>query len=678
MSGINGIYDIELNNVGYRLSRLPRAGRPYYTREEAPQFVNRNASGDSFYRDATFWSHWVQLTWENGAKQEFFDDAGRFWKSQGVNPTESEKLTLQKAKQAHSSLSGRQVTAFGRRNASYRLDAGFSDGAISSYLSGSWVHEMTSPSGRINKIRNIVTSGNNNSLYYMTGEVSGVGDNPTTSIGMVIKSGSDSGTFNSRGIDNNVGRASLDIAYYNNYFYAAAAYEGRIYKATDTSSNTCWTEDKLLRTVGFPWALQEYAGYLFIGGGRPYKGVSSDTYSGELWRHDGINYDLVAPFHWTEVRAMAVYNGTLFVGTYHGEVFIYDLTSLDKLFDIPGAPIIYDMEVFDDQLHIFTDSNSDGSHWVFDRRGFHVYSGVSSQITDGVIFENKLTQAAFDGTNSDIYQFYQAVDSFQPGGTLQTSYFDANLPSIDKLWKEVTLQWDSLPVSTSISIGYKFDESDNFTTLGTVSASASSRDFTFPFPSATFGKQISLQYTLSTSVSTSTPTLRKSITKYRTTPDFYYRWKLGIDTSDKIQYLDSSYATSSGRDFQSKLLNDKRLKSIVEFKDIDYTSTLIKGSLAASASIIPVFTDPTNLFPLQGRLRIPGTNEEVTYSSANVSAFTGVTRGIKKTTPTSASTSAVIDNSYRVVFDEINEQDFQLNLLSDRIENMTPIIVLEI
>ena len=679
MPSIGGVTDIELNNVGYKLSRQPRAKRPIYTREEAPQFVNRNASGDPFYRDATFWSHWVQLTWQNGAKQEFFNDAGRFWKNSATDPTESEKLTLSKNKQTHTQIASRQLTAFGQRNASYRLDAGFSDGGISSYLSGGWVHELACLSGRINRIRNIITSGNANIKFFLPGEVSASGD-PTATTGYIMVSGGEPGPlYGAFGMDLTVGRAVLDIAWYNNAFYAGTSYEGRIYKATDVSGSTCWDLDKLIRSSGFPWAMKEYAGYLFIGLGRPYKGTSSDNYNGELWRYDGTNYDLVTPFHWTEVTALEVYNGTLFIGTYHGEIFIYDLASLDKLFDLPGKPRINDFEVFEDRLHIFTDANADGAHWVFDRRGFHRPDGTSARITDAITFQNSLYTSVYDGsTNTDIYFNDLDMESYAPGGTLQTSYFDSNLPSLDKLWKETTLQWDNLPDSTSIKVDYKFDESDSFTTLGTISASASSREYTIPFPSATFSQKLSYQVTLSTSVSTNTPTLRRMITKYRTQPDFYYRWNLGIDSSDKIQYLDGSYATSSGRDFQSKLLTDKRLKSVVQFKDIDYTSAKINGSLAASATTIPIFSDPTGLFPLQGRLRIPGTHEEITYTSANMSAFTGITRGIKKTTPTSAATSATIDNSYRVMFDELNEQQFQLNLLADRIEDVTPVVLLEI
>src|SRR4030067_1997141 len=113
MPSIGGVYDIELNSVGYKLTKQTRTGRPIYSRDEAPQFVNRNASGDSFYRDATFWSHWVQLTWQNGAKQEFFNDAGRFWKNAATNPTESEELTLSKRVQSAPTVSAGEPRSFG-------------------------------------------------------------------------------------------------------------------------------------------------------------------------------------------------------------------------------------------------------------------------------------------------------------------------------------------------------------------------------------------------------------------------------------------------------------------------------------------------------------------------------------------------------------------------------------
>ena len=678
MSGIGGIYDIELNSVGYRLSRQPRTGRPVYTREEAPQFVNRNASGDSFYRDATFWSHWVQLTWQNGAKQEFFNDAGRFWKNSATDPTDGEKLLLSQRLETMPTVSVGITKVLGTRDRPYNsMYVGLADGNIYRYPSGNvstqtWAWDTSAVSGEVNFFLTDVSANGSNLLWAGFGTTSA--STPAPSVGLKQLVGAEPGTWSDVIVDSAAATfAATAMANWGGTYYVGTNIRGALYSSVD---GTAWNLQKEFFTPSTIWALKEYAGFLFIGLGKPNQGVSTDNYKGALYRYDGTTFSLVSPFDWTEVTALEVYNGTLFIGTFHGEIFIYDLASLDKLFDIPGAPRINGFSVFDDKLHIITESNSDGSHWVFDRRGFHRPTSLSSNTRAILPFYNKLNLGAYS-TTIDLYQQDSYV-KYNATGTLQTSYFDANLPSLDKLWKETTLQWDSLPDSTSVKIEYKGDESDSFTTLATVSASASSREYTFAFPSGVYDKKLSYQLTLSTSVSTQTPTLRRMITKYRVMPDFYYRWQLGVDTSEKIQLLDSSYATSSGRDLQSRLLTDKRLKSIVQFKDIDYTSAKINGSLAASAAIIPVFTDPTTLFPLQGRLRIPGTDEEVTYTSATVSSFLGVTRGIKKTRPVSAATSATIDNSYRVLFDELTEQQFSLNLLSDRIENVTPISLIEV
>ena len=682
MPGINGVTDVELNSVGYKLARQPRTGRAVYNREEAPQFVNRNASGDQFYRDATFWSHWVQLTWQNGAKQEFFNDAGRFWKNSSTNPTESEELTLSKRVQSAPTVSAGEPRSFGTREGGITsIYMGLSSGNVYRYPSAdvsteTWAWAASSVSGSINQIYGDVTSANLAIIWATTG-ILGANDRNTPSIGLLRLDGNEPGTWSNTIVDSTVARPSISISKYGDNLYVGAGDEGRLYKSTD--GGVTWTKDKQFNSFGYPWALKEYAGFLFIGGGKPYGAatLSADTYGGELWRYDGASYDLVAPFTWTEITTMEVYNGLLFIGTYHGEIFIYGLTSLDKLFEIPGNPRINRFETVDDNLLVFTESNTDGSVWLFDRRGFHRPTNHTVNTRTGGFKRGRLYIISYNTTPVTDFLDYEST-LYQPGGTLQTSYFDANLPSIDKLFKETTLQWDNMPTSASVRVQYQFDESDSLTDLGTVSASASSREYTFPFTSAVFAKKLSYTITLSSSISTQTPTLRRQITKYRTMPDFYYRWRMGIDSSDKIQYLDGSYATSSGRDFQTKLLQDKRTKSVFQYKDIDYTSAKINGSLAASATTIPIFTDPTGLFPLQGRLRVPGTNEEVLYTSANQSAFTGVSRGIKMTTPTSAATSATIDNSYRVVFDEIDEQQFSLNLLADRLENITPIVLLEI
>ena len=96
MAALNGKYSIKIGNFGFILAKLVRAGRHAYSREEAPAFVNKFSSGEPNYRDSTFFPHWVQLNWQNGFDQEFFEDGGKFYRSANLDITNVSKLTLER------------------------------------------------------------------------------------------------------------------------------------------------------------------------------------------------------------------------------------------------------------------------------------------------------------------------------------------------------------------------------------------------------------------------------------------------------------------------------------------------------------------------------------------------------------------------------------------------------
>ncbi|MCK9370693.1 hypothetical protein M0R04_12355, partial [Candidatus Dojkabacteria bacterium] len=85
MAALNSKYNIKIGNFGFILAKLVRAGRHAYSREESPSFVNKFSSGEPNYRDSTFFPHWVQLNWQNGFDQEFFEDGGKFYRSANID-----------------------------------------------------------------------------------------------------------------------------------------------------------------------------------------------------------------------------------------------------------------------------------------------------------------------------------------------------------------------------------------------------------------------------------------------------------------------------------------------------------------------------------------------------------------------------------------------------------------
>lgn len=96
MGALNSKYHVKIGNFGFLLAKQSRTDRHVYSREEAPNFVNKFSSGEPNYRDSTFFPHWVQLNWQNGFGQEFFDDGGKFYRSTNLDTTEQQKLKLER------------------------------------------------------------------------------------------------------------------------------------------------------------------------------------------------------------------------------------------------------------------------------------------------------------------------------------------------------------------------------------------------------------------------------------------------------------------------------------------------------------------------------------------------------------------------------------------------------
>lgn len=126
---LEGKYHIKLDTNGFIIPHAAN-GRFLYEKKPAPSFVNKTSSGDSSYRDASFWQFWAQINWRNGSKQERFDDGGKFWKSSNIDITQMEKVKLSPplvsagqvvaGEEARASLSWRGAQAWWNGNYTYR------------------------------------------------------------------------------------------------------------------------------------------------------------------------------------------------------------------------------------------------------------------------------------------------------------------------------------------------------------------------------------------------------------------------------------------------------------------------------------------------------------------------------------------------------------------------------
>ncbi len=684
MGAIDGKYNVEVDGLGYTLARQPRTKRQIYQRNEAPSFVNKFGSGDPSYRDSSFWSNWVQINWQNGVRQEQFNDEGRFLYDENINIHEEGRFTLAPKLEVHTQLtSAYAVCAMNEAwwgGTDYRLYAGAGDGIYEFNGTNTWDVKY-----RVGNPPVVALYANDSSMWLGTGLASA-----NNSFGYVYRV-SANGTLQSSAVINATNSINFFTQPPTGFTYSlycgSTAYNaggGQLFGSQSIVSSwtSLWSSgrSKVLGTTN-------YLNRMIIAAGFP-MGEPTRPTQGIIGAYDNFSVDTLVTLDHTVPTSMTTFDNLLFVGTAHGHLYVYNGSSFDLLFKFWGNDIdmkIESLKVHQDKLYVMVsyDSNLKNSTtkyagvWAFNRRGLNLDFKQDDSATNyyktPFTFKNQLYFST-SGSGVSGWTYNVNENLFAISGALQSSYFDANLPSLDKLNKEVVLMYDYLSASTSATIAYKTDETESFTDLGTVKTEGTT-SATFQFPSGIAKKKLSYQVTLSTGAVSSTPRIKKVVTKYTVVPDFYHRWQFAIDTSEKIQLLDGTFHPSSGLELESALFDSKRSKQLVIFKDIDYVSTTLNGSLAASATTINV--GDASRMPPKGRLRIPSTGEELFFDSRTSTTLNTVTRAYKNTTAASAATAATIDMSYQVFMESTDEQQFNLNQLADDFNHITPVTLLE-
>lgn len=327
--------------------------------------------------------------------------------------------------------------------------------------------------------------------------------------------------------------------------FIGLGHKAKIYSTEDF---TTFTLSKTITDPNYPGyvlCMTEYAGKLFVGGGFPEQlNQTNYQYNGFLYAYDEFSWNNVFPFDHTVVTSLEVFDTLMFIGTIKKRLYVYNTANIDKLFDFPWDVSIIDMTKWDDKL-LLTITNTPGTSptgnegiYVFDRNGFHhAFTDEDSAHTwhSLFVFNNNLMAGNNDG---EVYQ--TSANSYQDEGTLQTSYDEASLPSIEKIRRAVTLMCEALPADASISIEYKTDESENsWVSLGTLSTEGATEG-TFYFGSGVYSKKISFRVTLATSSPGTTPVLKKIIHKYVLSPEFKYLWKMRLLCVDHVIWQDGT------------------------------------------------------------------------------------------------------------------------------------------
>lgn len=431
------------------------------------------------------------------------------------------------AKAAAASTGGGQVFAGCSNGKIYKWDG-----------SSTWTEAYDTTNTSVNCV-SVCTFSNTTYLYFGTGS-------PSSSVDGTAKiyRTSDGTTFAlAATLSGGVTSAVMSLAFYKDVIYAGASPMARIYSSTDGTTFALSKDINEPGNPGWPYAMAVYNGSLIVAGGHPEKFNTSNT-QGFLWAYDSFSWTDIgqANFAFTVIKSLYVFDSQLYIGTIQKRLYTYNTASIDKLFEFPWEVSINSMVSYKDKLVIAVGptatSGTTGYEalFIFDRNGIHDAFSNTATSYNAVAVVNNILLA---GTSNNGYVYKTVSGNYVSTGNLQSSYFEASLPSIDKLLREVTIQYDALPVGCSIAVDYKVLEADSWTNLGTASTSGATSS-TFTFGVAVYAKKISLRYTLATTDSTKTPTLRKVITKYVLYPDFKYVWKITLACADEMIWLDGT------------------------------------------------------------------------------------------------------------------------------------------
>lgn len=686
---IKGKFHIALDGIGLLLQGAP--DRPGYVGSQAPIYGNRFASGDRDYTDFSFWWFWAQTDWSGGYKlEDRWQDDAKFFDSEAISvsvcPGNPGSVQLN-AKQLNTASSygskDRSWYTFGSPYGTFMiLGRNNTDSkmcAITAY-NGSVVWEDTA----IGINEKIISADKICSELFIGCKTIGSGAS------MLKKSSggafSDVGAHNSGvGIYGLIGYPLLNSLFLFKWGDGLWRYDYTTdiftQKKTTLPMNLTSASDFSFANEG-----KNKFGLALVGDRIYFTYLEINTSQHQLWCYD-IGDDAYYYVYTFRAGTFASYlylierDNNLYIfgssgGLTYGKIFIYKydgttMTLLHKIGRATDSPFFLKGGVVKNSESIYfglDDNSRDYQIWMLDRNDV-LFSGIkppaayATNIDLLAMSDNGNLAVCKNGSGTVVNEFDQfPINDYQTSGYVVTSNFDADIPSIDKLFYAITINFRKLLSGQSIEVQYSIDGGSTFTSLGTASYTIDGGSVTskiFFFGSTIVSKTMKLKFILGGGGS-NTPEFQAFATQYVPIPVYTKQWVININCADEIKTLDGSLVETTGRELKSRLETAWWTKSLLDYQDLDYATTALNGSLTNSATTITV--DDTRDFPEQGRLKVD--DEEIFYTGKTPTTFTGCTRGVRGTMAVSHSDNAVINNAYKVLI-----TDFQTRvpiLLEDK------------
>lgn len=663
--GIKGKYHLGLNGQGLILQGAP--DRLAYEMKQAPIYGNRFAQGDRSYGDFSFWWFWTQTDWSGGLKEDpnWADDA-KFVSSKNLDGFSIggqlkilDKPTIQTTDLSVNSANlnriiygtiddgTNSISRFFLGNRASTVDASNGCKLWQSSDGDTWtlINEFLN----VTAINDLFTS--IQTLFIMMTSELYVCNDATTPFVTVTERTTE---FNTSGLAANFFNCGCDV---NGVAYVVGATLAQTTIKTSTDDGATFTERillpigvKVFNSVSFNGKFYYLAKYGNITG-LYYHNAITDAAGTLVYEFSGLTPTSNASGFGTN-SAMVIVGGALHLqfsdgsiwSCTTGNVVTREYENRNSILPTVGGRLINHKEV-DYGKNVVIKRNAGVTSIYNNRRNIADNNHLIPSASDGstILYINE----AGDAADNNVYR--NTGSSYFASGNFVTSEY-AEISAIDKLYYDVTCNFAALASGESIEVEYSTNGGSSYTSIGTASFSADGAitNKNFLFGDNIVSKTLVLRITLAGG-GTTTPTLKDFSTRFIPIVSTKKLWNLNVNCGDEVKRLDGGLVTTVGRELKNILEGAWWTKSILDFQDLDYATTLLNGALNSSATTITV--DDTYDFPEQGRIRIE--NEEITYTGKTPTTFTGCTRGARETKATSHSDNTVVNNAYKVIITDL-------------------------
>jgi len=674
---IKSKYHAALDGQGLLLQGAP--DRLAYQQGQAPIYGTRFASGDRSYNDLSQWWYFVQTSWSAGFKDSvsWADDAKYYYATNIDAWSENGAIKLARKPVSNNDFSedvvcGAEIDV----NGTTRKYVGTADNASSEPLiyedTGTWndifAGQSTSNQNRISQISGragimwISTVGVGNTNVVVTWSGSAFTDQSAYIITALA------------GVWSGIGSSRCHVHYQGTtYVFVDDSTNDRYALVSTTSTNPTgagnWTKVFDATGVnGLPISCAVYNGIIYY---MVYGGTRMELHAWSI--ADAVD-TLVATFDNISAETwgvgdtmMRVLGGKLIITIPPKEVWQIDGSTLTRIYradDYKYNNFNTEAKAYLNKGFVIADNKAFWGNLMYDTQYFFntwkdladtvdasVYplfvdsTGIiylTDSVDDSILYSYTLTGSAYKGSTTKNYLVFNNFDL---------------VSGVDKLAYSLTLIFKPFASGQSITIEYLLGElttGASWTELGTASYAidgGSVTDKTFYFGDSTTFKKMWIRVQM-VGGGSDTPTLNDVIMEYLPVPTYKKVWSLNVNCGDDVKRLDGALVDTVGRELKGRLERAWWTKSVLDFQDVDYATTLLNGALNSSATTITV--DDTQDFPEQGRFRVD--NEEITYTGKTPTTFTGCSRGARSTRAVAHSNDAVVNNAYKVIITELSSR----------------------